>query len=387
MFAAWPRRVLIAFVAMIGCLALLVFASAVVKAEQVVASWYGPGFEGNATASGEPFDPYDYTAAHRTYEFGTRLIVTYEGRSVAVRVNDRGPYIAGRDLDLSRGAAEYLGLTSVGVATVNVEVADPGTPSGPYDGTREVSQEAPADQQTEEPVQSQSLTVAPPAGTANRQGQERQDRAILGEDQYVSEDQSANHRVSADHSADHRVSADQSANDYKEAAPLPPAPKPAVPVLPPEPEPAALESPPAELVVPNSTIERRIELKVAATPAPAQQQPVDTPGAGPVVQEKPEPLAEPVAQEESESVVEENSEPMVEEKSETRVEEKPRPVVAEEEFEPVAPAVEEQPQEPQKSEAPGGLTVLPNTGGVSLGVLAAGALLLGAGLALRVVRR
>ena len=91
MFAAWPRKVLIAFVAIAGCLTLFLVASAAVKAEQMVASWYGPGFEGRSTASGEPFDPYDYTAASKTYDFGTRLIVTYEGRSVVVRVTDRGP--------------------------------------------------------------------------------------------------------------------------------------------------------------------------------------------------------------------------------------------------------------------------------------------------------
>lgn len=85
-----------------------------------VASWYGPGFEGKRTANGETFDPRALTAAHRTLPFGTWLRVTYGGRFVVVRVNDRGPYVAGRDLDLSQGAAEMLGLA--GVDTVHTEV-------------------------------------------------------------------------------------------------------------------------------------------------------------------------------------------------------------------------------------------------------------------------
>jgi rare lipoprotein A len=74
------------------------------------------------TASGEVFDPYGFTAAHRTLPFGTQLSVRYGGRSVLVTVNDRGPSIRGRDLDLSQGAAEYLGLTSAGVDWVHYTV-------------------------------------------------------------------------------------------------------------------------------------------------------------------------------------------------------------------------------------------------------------------------
>jgi rare lipoprotein A len=73
------------------------------------------------TASGEVFDPNGFTA-HRTLPFGTRLMVSYRGRSVQVTVNDRGPYTGGRDLDLSRGAAEYLGLTRAGVDWVDYTV-------------------------------------------------------------------------------------------------------------------------------------------------------------------------------------------------------------------------------------------------------------------------
>jgi rare lipoprotein A len=85
------------------------------EAKTGLASWYGPGFEGLPTASGEPYDPYGYTAAHKTMPLGTDLTVSYGGRSVEVTVNDRGPYVGVRELDLSQGAAEYLGLTHAGV--------------------------------------------------------------------------------------------------------------------------------------------------------------------------------------------------------------------------------------------------------------------------------
>ena len=85
------------------------------------ASWYGPGFHGNRTANGEVYDQWAMTAAHKTLPFDTVLRVTNtsNGRSVVVRINDRGPFIPGRDLDLSRGAAQELGFS--GVATVRVE--------------------------------------------------------------------------------------------------------------------------------------------------------------------------------------------------------------------------------------------------------------------------
>ena len=86
-----------------------------------VASWYGPGFHGRATASGARFDQHAMTAAHRTLPFGTRLKVTYRGRAVTVTVNDRGPYIRGRVLDLSKGAASRLGLIPAGVGEVCYE--------------------------------------------------------------------------------------------------------------------------------------------------------------------------------------------------------------------------------------------------------------------------
>lgn len=87
---------------------------------QMVASWYGPRFHGNLTANGETYDQWGLTAAHKTLPFGTRLAVTNPatGRSVEVRINDRGPFTPGRDIDLSRAAAEAIGLR--GVASVRV---------------------------------------------------------------------------------------------------------------------------------------------------------------------------------------------------------------------------------------------------------------------------
>jgi len=86
------------------------------------ASWYGPKFHGRRTASGETFDMHALTAAHKTLPFGTRLEVTYPktGASVTVTVNDRGPFVRGRDLDLSLGAARRIGLEADGVGRVRV---------------------------------------------------------------------------------------------------------------------------------------------------------------------------------------------------------------------------------------------------------------------------
>jgi rare lipoprotein A len=90
------------------------------------ASFYGnePGEGGPLTANGERYNPGGYTAAHRSLPFGTRVRVTSPntGRSVVVRINDRGPFVGGRVIDLSVGAARAIGLTSSGVGTVHMEV-------------------------------------------------------------------------------------------------------------------------------------------------------------------------------------------------------------------------------------------------------------------------
>ena len=85
----------------------------------VISSWYGPGFHGNLTASGSRYNQHGLTAAHKTLPFGTKLKVCYK-RCAVVRVNDRGPFIHGRELDLSKGAADAIGLTHSGVGRVKV---------------------------------------------------------------------------------------------------------------------------------------------------------------------------------------------------------------------------------------------------------------------------
>ena len=87
------------------------------------ASWYGPKFHGKYTANGEVYDQMALTAAHKYLSFGTLLKITNpkNGKSVIVRINDRGPYIEGRELDLSKGAAIELGILEKGVARVKVQ--------------------------------------------------------------------------------------------------------------------------------------------------------------------------------------------------------------------------------------------------------------------------
>jgi rare lipoprotein A len=86
------------------------------------ASWYGPGFNGKKTASGETFNQGAYTAAHKTLKFGTIVKVTFRGRSVKVRINDAGPYHGGRVIDLSKAAAQAIGLIGPGSGSVTLEV-------------------------------------------------------------------------------------------------------------------------------------------------------------------------------------------------------------------------------------------------------------------------
>lgn len=91
--------------------------------QQGKASWYGPGFYGRKTASGEVFTKSELTAAHRTLPMGTRLRVTNNdtGESVIVKVNDRGPFHGNRVIDLSHAAAKTLGMIQTGVCSVKIE--------------------------------------------------------------------------------------------------------------------------------------------------------------------------------------------------------------------------------------------------------------------------
>jgi rare lipoprotein A len=91
--------------------------------ETGLASWYGPKFHGKLTASGEVFNQEKFTAAHRTLPWGSRVKVTNlaNGKSVDVRINDRGPFGKGRIIDVSRAAARALDIVGRGITTVRVE--------------------------------------------------------------------------------------------------------------------------------------------------------------------------------------------------------------------------------------------------------------------------
>lgn len=100
---------------------------AALELERGRASWYGPRFHGRRTASGETYNQYALTAAHKTLPFGTivRVRSLTLGREVDVRINDRGPFAPGRVIDVSDAAAEALGLKAAGVANVSLNVAEP----------------------------------------------------------------------------------------------------------------------------------------------------------------------------------------------------------------------------------------------------------------------
>ena len=93
-----------------------------------VSSWYGPNFHGKLTANGEVFDQYGVTAAHKTLPLGTVVRVTNldNSKSIILRINDRGPYIDGRMLDCSYGAAKKLGFMSIGTANVKIDIIEVG---------------------------------------------------------------------------------------------------------------------------------------------------------------------------------------------------------------------------------------------------------------------
>ena len=113
-------------------LVLLVSASPALAGDRLMrvvqgsASWYGPGFYGRRTASGETLQPGTHTAAHRTLPFGTKVRVTNlnNGRSVVVRINDRGPHRRNRVIDLAEGAASELMMMQAGEVPVRLELVD-----------------------------------------------------------------------------------------------------------------------------------------------------------------------------------------------------------------------------------------------------------------------
>lgn len=106
-------------VSAVACTLLLAFTNGA-WAEQCVASHYGKGdgLNGSRTANGERFNTHAMTAAHRTRAFGSRVRVTHHGRSVVVRISDRGPFVRGRCIDLSWAAAKAIGIDGIGRVTV-----------------------------------------------------------------------------------------------------------------------------------------------------------------------------------------------------------------------------------------------------------------------------
>ncbi len=98
--------------------------------EEGYASWYAGKFHGRTTASGEVFDTLAFTAAHKTLPFGTivRVTCTDNGKSVDVKINDRGPFVEGRIIDLSQAAAEALNITGAGIARVRIQTIEPAKP-------------------------------------------------------------------------------------------------------------------------------------------------------------------------------------------------------------------------------------------------------------------
>lgn len=143
--------------------------------ERGLASWYGPNFHGKRSSSGEPYDMYKMTAAHKTLPLPTYVKVTNleNNRSVVVKINDRGPFKDGRILDLSYVAAAKLGMTGNGTATVELHVLDEGIPTGTVAGatddgvvTSGIAKPAPLAVETL-PAPAETVTKEVPAGSGS----------------------------------------------------------------------------------------------------------------------------------------------------------------------------------------------------------------------------
>jgi rare lipoprotein A len=139
-------------------------AAKVVETFEGTASWYGPQFHGKKTASGEIFDMTDLTAAHKELPMGTTCIVTNlaNNKSVTVRINDRGPFVKDRIIDLSYAAAKVVGMIDTGTAPVKVEVLAGGEGIAPEPASAPIGVETPIETET---IASAPVTTgtAPPA--------------------------------------------------------------------------------------------------------------------------------------------------------------------------------------------------------------------------------
>ena len=132
--------------------------------QEGIASWYGREFEGRPTASGEIFDSSQFTAAHPSLPFGTMLTVTnqHNNRSVTVRVNDRGPFVPARIIDVSRAAAEQLDMIVTGTAPVTVTSIERVVISTPAVGSQMTANEVQSNTSTVMPVITQPVITAAP---------------------------------------------------------------------------------------------------------------------------------------------------------------------------------------------------------------------------------
>ncbi len=161
------RFVQLFWVALTLC-GLLMFGSDRAGAKEVLASWYGPGFDGNKTASGATYNADGLSTAHKTLPMGTELIVGYHGRYVPIAVNDRGPYSGERELDLSQGAARALGLIKSGVDYVEVNCANGGIyPNCSGDPAGKLATTAPTTPAPEAPVTETPTLESPVLGSTS----------------------------------------------------------------------------------------------------------------------------------------------------------------------------------------------------------------------------
>ena len=150
--------------ALIGAMSLLPLSAEELLTAETYASYYGEAFNGRPTSSGEIFNMNAYTAAHKTLPFGTFLEVTNleNGKKVVVRVNDRGPFVANREIDLSKAAAESLGMISHGITRVSIKKVD-SLDHAALMATNDVYSDAPAEAvQTERAIGSNTQTEAVP---------------------------------------------------------------------------------------------------------------------------------------------------------------------------------------------------------------------------------
>jgi rare lipoprotein A len=134
------------------------------KVQQVGnASWYGAAQDGEETASGETFDQKKLTAAHRTLPMGTKALVTNleTGKSVTVKINDRGPYVKGRKIDLSHAAAQQIGMSKKGVAKVKIETTGRRKPTAKLARPTTTSRATAGETPTATPVPSPQFTATP----------------------------------------------------------------------------------------------------------------------------------------------------------------------------------------------------------------------------------